>query len=336
MPDTHGYLSSKTSEEHDRKRPGEIGRNLACSKYLTHLRNGLRLEFPLFCNADVVSEQRKARGLLGSVPNHNLVSGNKRHPKFGHCVLSGVGDMLKGLVTRSNEQTDCSASNLQNATTPVRAKRKRTTGIAVMVAAGLMLSGCATPIIGALTIAEISTIAGLVSTFMSGRDLTEHALSAETGQDCRILESILSSGRSICENHGSSATAGDFQGVVALLDGSSNSALAQADIEIRRATNPVALGFVPIDRRISVEGFSLEAVAADSASEHPGAHRVSFGMLQASYGQSWSYELTNRREPTREARTSTTSSQQVASAEPTALTATRSDGAVIVPQPITN
>jgi len=244
--------------------------------------------------------------------------------------------MLKGLVTRNNEHQVVSAPNLQIAKTPVRKKRKPTTGIAVTVAAGLMLSGCATPIIGALTIAEISTIAGLVSTFMSGRDLTEHALSAATGQDCRILESILSSGRGICEDHGSLATAGDFQGVVALLDNSNNSALAQADIEIRRATNPVALGFVPIDRRLAVEGFSLEAVAADSAKERPAAHRVSFGMLQASYGQSWSYELTSRREPSREASTSAPTGQQVASAQPTALAATRSDGAVIIPQAITN
>jgi len=244
--------------------------------------------------------------------------------------------MLKGLVTRNNEHQVVSAPNLQIAKTPARKKRKPTTGIAVTVAAGLMLSGCATPIIGALTIAEISTIAGLVSTFMSGRDLTEHALSAATGQDCRILESILSSGRGICEDHGSLATAGDFQGVVALLDNSSNSALAQADIEIRRATNPVALGFVPIDRRLAVEGFSLEAVAADSAKERPAAHRVSFGMLQASYGQSWSYELTHRREPSRAASTNAPSGQQVASAQPTALAATRSDGAVIVPEAITN
>jgi hypothetical protein len=248
--------------------------------------------------------------------------------------------MPKGLVTQTEELTYLSSSEGLNSTTEFDQnsgrKRKRTAGIAVTVAAGLMLSGCASPIIGALTIGEISTIAGLVSTFMSGRDLTEHALSAATGQDCRILESILSSGRDFCEEPGSKATEGDFQGVVALLDGSSNSALAQADIEIRRATNPVALGFVPIDRRIAVEGFSLEAVAETNIEGRSSGHRVSFGMLQSSYGQSWSYEMTSRRDTSREASATPNTDQQIASAEPTALSATRSDGAVIVPEVIAN
>lgn len=252
--------------------------------------------------------------------------------------------MPKGLFTQTEEAT-LSSSNVLNSTTAVantpakKRKRMRKASVGVTLAAGLMLSGCASPIIGALTISEISTIAGLVSTFMSGRDLTEHALSAATGQDCRILESILNAERDFCEDPGSDATAGDFQGVIALLDGSTNSALAQADIEIRRATNPVALGFVPIDRRIAVEGFSLEAVASQSADERARGHRVSFGMLQSSYGQSWSYELTSRRDTSREAnRTPAAQStgEQIASAGPAALSATRSDGAVIVPVPVTN
>ncbi len=239
--------------------------------------------------------------------------------------------MPKGFVTRDDKSVVTStvgempASGEVTGTIQVHQKKHRTrkAGIAATLTMGLVLSGCASPVIGALTIIEIGSIAGLVSTFMSGRDLTEHALSAATGQDCRILESILRPDRKFCEDHGSDATAHDFRGVIALLGSGNNTILAQADIEVQRATDPVALGFAPINRQIAVENFSLEVVQSQ-VSPRTG-HRVSFGMLQASYGQSWSYELTARR-----------AGAQIASAEPTALSATRSDGAIIVPHPVTN
>ena len=238
--------------------------------------------------------------------------------------------MPKGLVTKN--RTPVSGELIEADQTHLTKRRTRKAGIAATVAAGLLLSGCASPIIGALTIAEIGTIAGLVSSFMSGRDLTEHALSAATGQDCRILESILRPDRNFCESHGSAATSDDFGGVIALLGGGNNTTLAQADIEVRRATNPAALGFVPIDRQFAVENFSLDIVHTQTAART--GHRISFGMLQASYGQSWSYELTAHRTPIREA-TARPAAEQVASVTPMALTATRSDGAIIVPRPVT-
>lgn len=239
--------------------------------------------------------------------------------------------MPQGYTTRPAQDTLCEQHSIDTRGRPRR--RLKGMGLAATLAAGLTLSGCASPIIGALTIGEISTIAGLVSTFMSGRDLTEHALSAATGKDCRILESLLRPERDFCEVPGSEGTAGDFEGVIALLDGGSTTALAQADIEVQRATDPLALGFAPIDRRIAVDGFSLDVV--DSQSERRKGHRVAFGMLQASYGQSWSYELTTRRD-TREASAAAPKGDQMASAAPAALPATRTDGAVIVPEPVAN
>jgi len=239
----------------------------------------------------------------------------------GYTSISGESNKF-GISGESNK------SGLPHLTN----RRPRKAGIAATLAVGLLLSGCASPIIGAFTIAEIGTIAGLVSSFMSGRDLTEHALSAATGKDCRILESILRPERNFCENYGSAATSGDFGGVMALLEGGNNTTLAQADIEVRRATNLAALGFIPIDRQFAVENFSLDIVHTQTAART--GHRISFGMLQASYGQSWSYELTAHRTPTREAR-APSATEQVASAAPRALSATRSDGAVIVPQAVT-
>jgi len=211
----------------------------------------------------------------------------------------------------------------------------RKTGVAATLAAGLMLSGCASPIIGALTIGEIASIAGIVSTFMSGQDLTEHALSAVTGQDCRILEAMLRSERDFCVDHNDAATSEDFEGVMALFDGgTSNTMLAEADTRNNNGSEAdlIALGFAPIDRSAARNRFALETV--DAQPEKRVNQPVSFGMLQASYGQSWSYELTTRRDGSRYAKAGT--SRQIASASPQPLPGTRTDGAVIVPKPVTN
>ena len=214
--------------------------------------------------------------------------------------------------------------------------RIRKSGIAATVAAGLMLSGCASPIIGALTIGEVASIAGLVSTFMSGQDLTEHALSAATGKDCRILEAMLRSERDFCVDHSDSSTENDFEGVIALFDNSqrSTTTLASADTvdDLSAEEDLIALGFAPIDRGIARNQFALETASTEP--EGRARQPLSFGMLQASYGQSWSYELTTRRDEARYAQSGT--NRQFASAEPEALPGTRTDGAVILPEPVAN
>lgn len=158
---------------------------------------------------------------------------------------------------------------------------------AVVVGASLLgLSGCAAPAIGALTVGEVLTIAGISSSIMTGRDLGEHALSALTGKDCRFLEAALREGRSFCEDRDSTATKDDFGGLIALFrndDGETKETqVAAADLD------PQVLGFAPVDRRAAHE-FSLE-IAREAARQEP-KEAVSFGMMSATFGQSWDYRL---------------------------------------------
>ena len=159
--------------------------------------------------------------------------------------------------------------------------------LALALSASLLLglSGCAAPVMGALTVGEVLSLAGLGSTIMTGRDLGEHALSLATGKDCRFLETLLRNGRSFCETQGSAAAMADFPGVIALLGQETKpgeTGIAAADLD------PQLLGFAPIERSIA-EDFSL-AIAARKNTGEEGAP-LFFGMLSASFGQSWPYEV---------------------------------------------
>jgi len=74
--------------------------------------------------------------------------------------------------------------------------------------ASLMLGGCVGPMAGAFMVAS------LASTAATGKGLSEHALSAATGKDCNILESVLQKERQLCEEPGSPATKNDFKGLL--------------------------------------------------------------------------------------------------------------------------
>lgn len=157
-------------------------------------------------------------------------------------------------------------------------------GVAVAICLGL--TGCAAPAIGALTVGQLLTVAGISSSIMTGRDLGEHVVSALTGKDCRFLESLLRNGRDFCEERGSDATRDDFGGVIALLereDGSRQETRVAAS-----ALDPHMLGFVPVDRRAAHE-FSLE-IAREAARGKP-RETVSFGMMSATFGQSFDYRV---------------------------------------------
>ena len=90
--------------------------------------------------------------------------------------------------------------------------------LVLISAAALAVSGCAAPIIGALTLGQLTTIAGVVSTVTTGKGLTDHALSFLTGKNCDIAEGILRKDRLICEPRGSAATQEDFKGVFAYFE----------------------------------------------------------------------------------------------------------------------
>lgn len=90
--------------------------------------------------------------------------------------------------------------------------------LVLISAAGIALSGCATPIIGALTLNELSSFAGVASSITTGKGLGDHALSLLTGKDCSVTEGILRKDRDICEERGSLAAKEDFKGVFAWLD----------------------------------------------------------------------------------------------------------------------
>ena len=177
------------------------------------------------------------------------------------------------------------AGRFENSFSGLKARRFLRLGVVAGLA--FTLSGCAAPIIGALTVGQAWSIAGLVSTVFTGRDLTEHALSEVTGKDCRILESLLNDTRGFCETPGTVATQDDFQGVIAMLeDRQKDESQKPVQVASAAAIDPKLLGFMPVDRE-AAEQFSLE-IARDAQSED---NSLSFGMLSASFGQSFTYEL---------------------------------------------
>jgi hypothetical protein len=76
------------------------------------------------------------------------------------------------------------------------------------------LAGCATQVIGTVTLSNISSVVGIASTLATGQDLGEHALSLIMGKDCRFSEALITDERDICEEHGSPRTRNDFEGLL--------------------------------------------------------------------------------------------------------------------------
>ena len=88
-------------------------------------------------------------------------------------------------------------------------------GSAVMaiVPAAMLLSGCAAPVLGALTLNHLMTAASAATMAVSGKGVGDLALDAVTGRDCRVLESTFRTDRELCEDTGSPATKRDFKGL---------------------------------------------------------------------------------------------------------------------------
>jgi hypothetical protein len=85
------------------------------------------------------------------------------------------------------------------------------------------LSGCSAPIFAGLTFAELTTAGSLVSTAATGKGLSEHAMDAATGRDCRIFEAMVRDDRRLCERKNSLALEKDWKGL-ASLDGKPHAA----------------------------------------------------------------------------------------------------------------
>lgn len=83
----------------------------------------------------------------------------------------------------------------------------------------LALSGCGIPLIAGMTLAELSTAGSLVSTAATGKGLSEHAMDAATGRDCRIFESMVRADRKLCERKNSLALEKDWKGLASIDSG---------------------------------------------------------------------------------------------------------------------
>ena len=94
--------------------------------------------------------------------------------------------------------------------------QRRAVTIALPMFCALALSGCGIPLIAGMTIAELSTAGSLISTAATGKGLSEHAMDAATGRDCRIFESMIRSDRKVCEPEDSLALEKDWKGLASI------------------------------------------------------------------------------------------------------------------------
>jgi hypothetical protein len=94
--------------------------------------------------------------------------------------------------------------------------KRRTITVALPLFCALTLSGCGMPLIAGMTIAELSTAGSLISTAATGKGLSEHAMDAATGRDCRIIDSMVRDDRSLCERKNSPALDKDWKGLASI------------------------------------------------------------------------------------------------------------------------
>ena len=94
--------------------------------------------------------------------------------------------------------------------------------IAIVTTAALIASGASgcVPVIGAMTLNDLMTGTSLLTTALTGKSLSDHALSVATGEDCSLMDAALEKDRHICEVDGSKATEGDFKGLLAMHESS--------------------------------------------------------------------------------------------------------------------
>ena len=89
----------------------------------------------------------------------------------------------------------------------------------------VMLSGCAAPIIGGLSLGTWGTIVDTFSTIFTGKSVEEHALGWALGKNCNITEGIFRKARKICEDRNSVEASKDFTGFFPAFGGSGTAPL---------------------------------------------------------------------------------------------------------------
>jgi hypothetical protein len=92
--------------------------------------------------------------------------------------------------------------------------------LAAVCAACVLLSGCAAPVIGGLTLGTLGTIVDAVATIFTGKSVEEHALGWILGKNCNLTEGILRKARKICEERDSVEANKDFTGFFPSFGGS--------------------------------------------------------------------------------------------------------------------
>ena len=81
---------------------------------------------------------------------------------------------------------------------------RMTNKIPALLALAFTLSGCVPGL-----------VADAASVGTSGKSLTDHALDAATGKDCRVVEGMAREDRDVCERRGSKPTRRAYKGLAA-------------------------------------------------------------------------------------------------------------------------
>lgn len=119
--------------------------------------------------------------------------------------------------------------------------------IAAVCAVCILLSGCAAPVIGGLTLGTLGTIVDTVSTIFTGKSVEEHALGWVLGKNCNFTEGILRKARKICEERNSVEANKDFTGFFPAFGGSGTAPLERyaRALGLERAHTPEYPAGVP-------------------------------------------------------------------------------------------
>lgn len=227
-----------------------------------------------------------------------------------------------------------------------KSRLRRLAAPLAIIAGTLSLGGCAAPVIGAITVSQLSTAAGIASSIMSGRDLTEHVVSAIVGEDCRFLEAIMR-GRPICVPYGSPEAEDSFQGIIVALRKDDGTPAYEDGAEVQVAgldEAAIQLGFAPIVPDYDMTTASIDAVERDiTVSNRGDMRRVSFGMMSATYGPSHSMDdlLAEQRGKrpflkgtTADAETGVISPAQPTAGAPKVIYASATGETLVMPQPL--